>query len=611
MSFRRRILLALITVAVLPVLAMGALSYQANREELLRTVGHSQAQAAAELARWCERLVVDRAQALQLSATYIPFASLAGSELEAVLHIPLRQFPDLTILTVLDESGAALTETVRRARGGGPSGAREVVEARDLDAFARSVPLDSARTSDIAIGPPYRSPSSGIPRVALAVRVPGAARFVAAEVSLAEADARVRELASGGGSAFLIDAAGRPFTTGAGEASEDERALFAAGGGSPGGTTRTVRNQGGGTQLASYAPVGMLGWGVVLEQPTAMAFRAADRVRRYTLYWAVVALVVALLLGTFVARTLARPVADLSSAASALTEGRYDVRVEEGGGDELARLGAAFNHMAREVWRRDEEIRRWNAELQRRVQERTTELRAAEDQIARARRLAAMGSLGAGVAHGLNNPMTSLLGLITLARRDVAGAPTAELLETAIGEGRKIVRIVDDLKRLADRERNEAGRAFALAQPVRAAVEAQRSRLAEKRIALATDLEHDVPLVQGHPSQVQELVVHLIDNAVAAMPDGGRLEIGLCSVEGDAVRLHVADDGRGIPPEIRERIFDPFFTTKSTAGAGLGLSLCHGIVEAHHGRIVVESAPGRGARFEVLLPAAARAAHLA
>ena len=285
--------------------------------------------------------------------------------------------------------------------------------------------------------------------------------------------------------------------------------------------------------------------------------------------------------------------------------------MEEGGGDELARLGAAFNHMAREVWRRDEEIRRWNAELQRRVQERTTELRAAEDQIARARRLAAMGSLGAGVAHGLNNPMTSLLGLITLARRDVAGAPTAELLETAIGEGRKIVRIVDDLKRLADRERNEAGRAFALAQPVRAAVEAQRSRLAEKRIALATDLEHDVPLVQGHPSQVQELVVHLIDNAVAAMPDGGRLEIGLCSVEGDAVRLHVADDGRGIPPEIRERIFDPFFTTKSTAGAGLGLSLCHGIVEAHHGRIVVESAPGRGARFEVLLPAAARAAHLA
>jgi len=610
-SFRRRILLALITVAVLPVLAVGALSYRANRDELLRTVGHSQAQTAAELARWCERFVVDRAQALQLSATYIPFASLSGPELETVLHIPLRQFPDLTVLTVVDESGAALTETVRRARGSGLAGAREVVDERDLEAFARSVPLESARASDIAIGPPYRSPSSGIPRVALTVRVPGAARLVAAELSLAEADARVRELASEGGSAFLLDAAGSPFTMGAGEASGDERALFAAGRASSGGATRTVRTLGGGTHLASYAQVGLLGWGVVLEQPTSMAFRAADRVRRYALFWAGAALVVALLLGTFVAGTLARPIADLSSAAAALTEGRYDVRVEQGGGDELARLGAAFNHMAREVQRREEEIRRWNSELQRRVQERTTELRAAEDQIARARRLAAMGSLGAGVAHGLNNPMTSLLGLIALARRDVAGAPTAELLETAIGEGRKIVRIVDDLKRLAERERNEAGRTFALAQPVQAAVEAQRHRLAESRIALATDLDHDVPLVQGHPIQVQELVTHLIDNAVAAMPDGGRLEIGLCSVEGDAVRLHVADDGRGIPPEIRERIFDPFFTTKSTAGAGLGLSLCHGIVEAHHGRIVVESSPGCGARFEVLLPAAARAAHLA
>ncbi len=609
MSFRRRILLALITAAVLPVLAVGALSYRANREELLRTLGRTQAQAAVELARWCERFVVDRAQALQLSAAYIPFASLSGSELEMVLHIPLRQLPDVTVLTVVDASGAALSKTVHR-KDGSSAVAHEVLDERDIDAFARSVPLESARASDIAIGPPYRSPSSGSPRVALAVHSRAADRFIVAELSLEDADLRLRELASGG-SAFLVDAAGKAFTTGGGEPSEEERALFAAGPGSPGGATRIVRPRGGGTYLASYAPVGLLGWGVVLEQPTSVAFRAADRVRRYTLFWAVAALAIALLLGTFVARTLARPVAHLSAAAGALTEGRYDVRVEQSGADELGRLGTAFNHMAREVQRRDEEIRRWNGELQRRVQERTAELRNAQDQIARARRLAAMGSLGAGVAHGLNNPMTSLLGLIALARRDAAGSPTAELLEAAIDEGRKIVRIVDDLKRLAERERNEGGRTFAMAQPVQAAVEAQTRRLAERRIALETDLERDVPLVQGHPAQVQELVIHLIDNALEAMSDGGRLEVGLSAVERDAVKLHVADDGRGIAPEIRERIFDPFFTTKSTPGAGLGLSLCHGIVEAHHGRIIVESEPGRGARFEVLFPAAARAAHLA
>jgi signal transduction histidine kinase len=606
MSFRRRILIALITAAVLPVLAVGALSYRANREELLRTVGRSQAQAAAELARWCERFVVDRAQALQLSAAYIPFSSLSGRELEAVLHIPLRQLPDLTVVTVVDASGAALSETVHRGQSGP---AREAPAERDLAVFATSVPLEAARTSDVAIGPPYRSPSSGLPRVALAVRAGAGDRYIVAELSLAEVDLRLRELGSGG-SAYLVDATGRPFTTGAGEASQDERALFEAGRGATDGATRTVQVERGATSLASYAPVGLLGWGVVLEQPTSVAFRAADRVRRYTLFWACAAVVIALLLGTFVAGTVTRPVARLSAAAGALTDGRYDIRVEQGGFDELGRLGTAFNHMAGEVQRRDDEIRRWNDELQRRVRERTADLRAAEDQIARARRLAAMGSLGAGVAHSLNNPMTSLLGLIALARRDAAGSPGAELLETAMEEGRRIVRIVDDLKRLADRERNEAGRAFALERPVRAAVEAQRGRLAERRIALVTDLDRDVPLVQGHPTQVQEVIAHLIDNALEAMPDGGRLEVGLSAVEGDAVKLHVSDDGHGIAPEIRERIFDPFFTTKSTPGAGLGLSLCHGIVDAHHGRILVESAPGRGARFEVLLPAAARAAHL-
>ena len=608
MSFRRAILLALITAAVLPVVAVGALSYRANREELLQTVGRSQAQAAAELARWCEAFVLDRAQALELSAGYIPFASLSGPDLEAVLRIPLRQIPDLTFLTVVDATGAALTHTVHR--GGGPDGAGQDADPRDLATFARSVPIESARASDIAIGLPYVSPSGGIPRVALAVRARDADRFVVAELSLAEADLRMRELASSG-AAFLVDAAGRPFTSGAGEVSEEERGLFGAGRGAVGGATRAVRTHGGAAVLASYAPVRLLGWGVVLEQPTSVAFRAADRVRRYTLFWAVAALGIALLLGTFVAGPLGRPVADLSAAASALTQGRYDVRVELSGFDELGRLGTAFNHMAREVQRRDEEIRRWNGELQRRVQERTTELRDAQDQIARARRLAAMGSLGAGVAHGLNNPLTSLLGLVALARRDAAGSPTSELLDTALAEGRRIVRIVDDLKRLTERERNEAGRAFALAQPVRAAVEAQRPRLAERGIGVVTDLDGDVPLIQGHPTQVQDLVTHLIDNAIEAMPDGGHLEVGLSAVSGEAVKLHVADEGRGIAPEIRERIFDPFFTTKSTPGAGLGLSLCHGIVESHHGRILVESAPGGGARFEIVLPAAAPAAHLA
>ena len=95
------------------------------------------------------------------------------------------------------------------------------------------------------------------------------------------------------------------------------------------------------------------------------------------------------------------------------------------------------------------------------------------------------------------------------------------------------------------------------------------------------------------------------------MPEGGELHIGLADVAGDALKLTVTDSGKGIAPELRERIFDPFFTTKDgIAGVGLGLSISHSIVEAHHGKLLVESAPGQGATFTVLLPAAAPAAHL-
>jgi len=111
--------------------------------------------------------------------------------------------------------------------------------------------------------------------------------------------------------------------------------------------------------------------------------------------------------------------------------------------------------------------------------------------------------------------------------------------------------------------------------------------------------------------QIQQVVAHLVENAINAMPKGGELDVSLGTVDGDALRLRIADTGQGIPSTIRERIFDPFFTTKGRAGqVGLGLSVSHSIVEAHHGRIVVESEEGMGAAVTVLLPTAA-VAHLA
>jgi signal transduction histidine kinase len=364
--------------------------------------------------------------------------------------------------------------------------------------------------------------------------------------------------------------------------------------------------------LAAAAPVGDLGWAVVVAQPAAVAFHAADLVGRYTLFWALVALTLTGLLGYALSRGLTDPIARLSAAARAITEGRHDQRVEVSARDEIGQFAEAFNHMSAELRRRDQEIRAWNAELQRRVDERTAELKQAQDQILRSRRLAALGSLGAGIAHELNNPVMGLTGSAALLQRQLGDDPRhQELVRSMAEQARRISHIAGSLRRFAEQERTFAGRPFPLSASVLAALELHGPACQERRIHVETCLPDGLPDVQGDPLQMKEAVAQLVQNAIQAMPHGGELRVALADVAGDAVKLTVSDTGRGVPADIRERIFDPFFSTKQPGqGIGLGLSIAHTIVKAHHGELAVESPEGGGAVFTVVLPAAAAAAHL-
>jgi signal transduction histidine kinase len=128
------------------------------------------------------------------------------------------------------------------------------------------------------------------------------------------------------------------------------------------------------------------------------------------------------------------------------------------------------------------------------------------------------------------------------------------------------------------------------------------ARLRERSIAVATELDNEVPDIPGDESQVRQVLINLVLNAVQAMPAGGRLSIAT-GFRGGEVLIRVADTGPGIPAEIREKIFLPFFTTKDVdQGTGLGLSVAHGIVKAHRGRITVGGRPGEGAELTVALP---------
>jgi signal transduction histidine kinase len=230
------------------------------------------------------------------------------------------------------------------------------------------------------------------------------------------------------------------------------------------------------------------------------------------------------------------------------------------------------------------------------------ERRALQDQLQHADRLATIGQLAAGVAHELNEPLGSILGFAQLAQRSAGldGQVLRDLgrIESAALHSREIVRKLNLFARQAPASRC----AVQLNTVVEESMLFLESRCAKEGIGVELALESDLPEVYADAGQLMQVLVNLVVNAIQAMPAGGRLDVATRSRPG-TIELSVADQGQGIAPEVAEHIFEPFFTTKDVGqGTGLGLSVVHGIVAAHGGRIEVDSAPGDGARFTVELP---------
>ncbi len=235
-----------------------------------------------------------------------------------------------------------------------------------------------------------------------------------------------------------------------------------------------------------------------------------------------------------------------------------------------------------------------------------TERKRTEETLRQREKLAAMGELLAGVAHELNNPLSVVLGQAALLGRSAAGGPLGARAEKISQAAERCARIVKNFLALARQyppERQEVQ----LNQTVREAVEMLAYPLRVDNVEVRLDLAQDLPILWADPHQLHQVLVNLVTNAHHAMreaPAPRRLTLTTrCEPGGSRVSLVVADTGPGIPPEIQTRIFEPFFTTKPPGqGTGLGLSLCHGMVQGHGGTIGVESQPGRGATFLVELP---------
>ena len=288
-----------------------------------------------------------------------------------------------------------------------------------------------------------------------------------------------------------------------------------------------------------------------------------------------------LLVIKLISQGLLRPLGVLQNTIQRVAKGDYSPTAYEGiHTDEISGLIGAFNRMA-------------------------SELEANQEDLLQARKIAALGTFTAGIAHELNNPINNIhLTAETYVEEysDGMDADAKELLHDVIVQAE---RAADIVKNLLDFSRTEHPTLTALDAHdiVRSTVSLVKNQIMLAAIHLDLEIKEGLPRVRGNLRNLQQVFMNLLLNAIQAMSDGGEITIRVEAESPDFVRFDVRDTGAGIKPESLPHIFEPFFTTKGAGrGTGLGLAVTYSIVQRHGGRIEVKSKLGEGTTFSVYLP---------
>jgi signal transduction histidine kinase len=242
-----------------------------------------------------------------------------------------------------------------------------------------------------------------------------------------------------------------------------------------------------------------------------------------------------------------------------------------------------------------------------------------EEWLIQSEKLKALGEMAAGVAHDLNNVLGAILGRVQLIqlglirRKSESGGLSDDMVQKELGI---IEQAVTDgahtIKKIQEFSHPKTDESLFVLLNVNELIEGTlelvktkiKDEAEEKGIPINVQtVKDDVCWVMGNLGELRKVFLNIFLNSIDAMPKGGTITFKARRVDG-TVAIEVSDDGMGIPESIRHRIFDPFFTTKGVQRSGLGLSICYGIIQRHHGEIKVESQEGMGSTFTVKLPVA-------
>jgi signal transduction histidine kinase len=312
-----------------------------------------------------------------------------------------------------------------------------------------------------------------------------------------------------------------------------------------------------------------------LKLPESPESRFLDGINRAILFGAVGALLVALLLGILLARTISRPVKEVTAATKIVAGGELGYQVPVRTEDEIGELAASFNQMSADLAQATEQRRQMTADI----------------------------------AHDLRTPLSVILGYMEALSTGKL-QPTPETFDVMYAKGQHLQHLIDDLRILA---LADAGELTLTRRPVEARALLEHTALAyqvlarEKGLQLSVESQDDLPLIDVDPERISQVLNNLVSNALRHTPEGG--QIVLLAEKGEsAVILQIRDNGAGINAEDLPHIFDRFYrgdkARRQSGESGLGLAIAKSIVEAHGGTISVTSSTGEGTTFVLSLPLA-------
>jgi two-component system NtrC family sensor kinase len=360
---------------------------------------------------------------------------------------------------------------------------------------------------------------------------------------------------------------------------------------------------------ADRTVLGVLDVRMSLEKIDAESSQAR---RRFIVYSLLMAVFVGGASALFLLRTVHRPVRQLIEGTKQVAAGNLNYEIRVPSRDEIGQLASSFNEMTRFLQQAREQNESWSRTLEKRIQEKTRELKQIHEQILQIEKMASLGRLSATVAHELNNPLEGILTYAKLIARRLQKVqepgiqPIREDIDLIIREVQRCGNIVKNLLLFSKKQVGEFGVA-----PVAGLVE-QAVRLVQHHfnisgVSFQQELRVPDASILCDGNQIQQALLALFVNAVEAMSGGGTLRL---VVDRDAAAntiISVSDTGTGITPDELPHIFEPFYTTKKEGnGVGLGLSVVYGIAERHGGSVSVRSEPGKGTVFTLTFPPVAQ-----